>query len=63
MWLSRNLTKLWEYIFMCKENSNDITYWTILLPELPSYAILESTPERNVMSVIYVQHVHGVYKT
>ncbi len=32
---------------MHKENNNNIIYSTILLPELPSNAILESTPERN----------------
>ncbi len=32
---------------MCEENSNNIIYSTILLPELLSSAILKSTPERN----------------
>ncbi len=32
---------------MRKENNNNIIYSTILLPEFPSSAILESTPERN----------------
>ncbi len=31
--------------FVCKENNNSIIYSTILLPELPSSFILESTPE------------------
>ncbi len=32
---------------MRKENNNKVIYSTILLPELPSSAILESTPGRN----------------
>ncbi len=32
---------------MRKENNNNIIYSTILLPELPSSAILKSTTERN----------------
>ncbi len=33
--------------FVRKENNNNIVYLTILLPELRSSGILESTPERN----------------
>ncbi len=32
---------------MRKENNNNIIYSAIILPELPSFAILESTPECN----------------
>ncbi len=34
-------------LFMCKENNNNIIYSAILLFDLPSSAILESTPECN----------------
>ncbi len=33
--------------FVRKENNNNIIYSAILFPELPSSAILESTPEHN----------------
>ncbi len=34
-------------LYVCKENNNNIIYSAILLPELPSSTILESTPERD----------------
>ncbi len=49
MWhqgFNRNFTKAMRTLFVHKEN-NKIIYLTILLPELLSSAILESTPERN----------------
>ncbi len=49
MWhqrLNRNFMKLRE-LFVHRENHNNIIYSAILLSELPSSAILESTPEYN----------------
>ncbi len=44
-WFNRNFTKT-RILFVHKENNNMI-YSTILLPELPSTGILESTPEHD----------------
>jgi len=41
-------------LFVRKENNNNIIYSTILLPELPSSAILERTPERNQCNERYL---------
>ncbi len=42
--LKKNISRYWIIV---QPYNNNIIYSAILLPELPSSAILESTPERN----------------
>ncbi len=44
-------------LFVRKENNNNVIYSIILLPELPSSAILESTTERNQHDQHYLRSV------
>ncbi len=60
MWhqgFNRNFTKLREY-FLCANKTIITIYSTILLPELPSSAILESIPERNQRCLRSVDSAH-----